>query len=54
MKYLCWIKGRLCEYSNARGWCEISACIKEGKQYEYRRHYKNIKHCSRTGKGRSM
>ena len=28
MKYLCWIKGRLCEYANPRGWCEISACIK--------------------------
>ena len=31
MKYFCWIKGRSCEFANQRGWCEISACIKEGK-----------------------
>ena len=25
-KYICSIKGKSCEYANARGWCEVSAC----------------------------
>ena len=27
-KYICSVKGKSCEYSNARGWCEVSACNK--------------------------
>lgn len=26
-KYICSTKGKSCEYANARGWCEVSACI---------------------------